>query len=69
MISSVFTKFVFQVSFIQNDEAGMKRELLWARDNPEEGELLNDAALVARVSGKNEGGPATVLAGNAGCAT
>jgi tetratricopeptide (TPR) repeat protein len=41
-----------QVAFLQKDEAGMGRQLLWARGNPEAGELLNDSALIALYRGK-----------------
>ncbi len=47
-----FHEVCFQVSFSQNDEPGMQRQLQWARRNPEEGELLNDAALIAIYRGR-----------------
>jgi DNA-binding winged helix-turn-helix (wHTH) protein/tetratricopeptide (TPR) repeat protein len=47
-----FHEVCFQAAFAQNDESGMQRQLQWAHGNPEESELLNDAALVAMSRGK-----------------
>lgn len=47
-----FHEVCFQVAFAQNSEAVMQRQLQWAHGNPEESELLDDAALVAMYRGK-----------------
>jgi eukaryotic-like serine/threonine-protein kinase len=47
-----FHEICFQAASAQNDEAVMQRQLQWAHGNPEESELLDDAALVAMYRGK-----------------
>jgi DNA-binding winged helix-turn-helix (wHTH) protein/tetratricopeptide (TPR) repeat protein len=47
-----FHEVCFQAAFAQGDDAGMQRQMQWAHGNPEESEMLNDAALVALYRGK-----------------
>ena len=42
----------YLLGFLQNDEAAMQRELQWAKGNPAESELIDEAAWVAMYRGK-----------------
>jgi eukaryotic-like serine/threonine-protein kinase len=47
-----FHRVCFRAAFHQNDEAGMQRQLQWARGNAEESKLIVDSAWVAMYRGQ-----------------
>ena len=47
-----FHRLCYRAAFALNDEAGMQKQMQWARGNPEESEILDDAAWVAMSRGK-----------------
>ena len=47
-----FHRICFRVAFAQADEAGMQQQMQWAHGNPEENDMLDDAAWVAMYRGR-----------------
>lgn len=50
--SIIFHLYCFRGASVQDDEAGMQQELLWAHGNPRESTILNESAMVAMCKGK-----------------